>query len=263
MKKWLSALLLAFPLVSFAEGWIPGNEANCQVWSSYPSDMNVSVKWSGDCINGKATGKGTLQWFRSNGTPLARYDGEVMDGKRHGKGKSDAGYVKYEGEFMDDKLHGKGTRTLGNGERYEGEWRNSKYHGKGTLTLANGQREVGEWRDGVKLDSGPAAEMKCNIYKDLTSHPSLKDFPAVVSKIENGFVTLSVISDNMWLNLYSNGEMVGTLMAREKLQNKVALAMKTASKISGVKDVVYNEYTTATPQQISKMQQDDMAASCK
>lgn len=81
------------------------------------------------------------------------YQGETLDGKKHGTGKlfrSD-GTVLYEGEFYDGKMHGMGKYTFPNGDVYEGEWHDSKMHGTGTYTVhRNGRVWEGEWRDGKK-----------------------------------------------------------------------------------------------------------------
>jgi hypothetical protein len=80
------------------------------------------------------------------------YEGDIVDGKPHGKGKLaygedypvdigeggiGSGYVSgdyvYEGDFVNGKPHGKGKKTYANGKEYEGDFVNGKFHGKGKL----------------------------------------------------------------------------------------------------------------------------------
>ena len=67
------------------------------------------------------------------------YEGDVKDGKPHGRGKRvwDDGDV-YEGEWKDGKKHGAGKYTYASGSVYEGDWLNGKRHGKGKYTWSDG-----------------------------------------------------------------------------------------------------------------------------
>lgn len=121
----------------------------CAVWSDDPQP-NQTITWSGPCVNGKAHGRGAVQWFK-DGEPRSRYEGEMLNGKPHGRGIY-TGEIwdtrfRYEGEWRDGKWHGRGVITSTNGSRYEGEVRDSKMHGRGVFTWANGSRYEGEWRD--------------------------------------------------------------------------------------------------------------------
>ena len=67
------------------------------------------------------------------------YEGEFVDGQRHGSGIliSASGDV-YEGEFVDDQQHGRGIYTLANGDIYEGKFHDSQFlAGKYTTRLGN------------------------------------------------------------------------------------------------------------------------------
>lgn len=90
-------------------------------------------------------------------TETIRYDdgvyvGQVLNGKRHGKGKYIwlNGHV-YEGDWQENKFHGKGKYTWHNGDVYEGDWWDDKLVGTGTLTYADGRIESGRWKDGKFL----------------------------------------------------------------------------------------------------------------
>ncbi len=55
---------------------------------------------------------------------------------------------QYDGEIKDGKRHGKGIMIRADGARYEGEWQNNKPHGQGTATVPDGRKREGEWREG-------------------------------------------------------------------------------------------------------------------
>jgi hypothetical protein len=44
--------------------WIADSVSGCKVWNPNPQP-NETIKWSGDCRDGKANGFGTLEWFQS------------------------------------------------------------------------------------------------------------------------------------------------------------------------------------------------------
>jgi hypothetical protein len=116
------------------------------------------------------------------------YDGEVKDGKRHGKGKMiysdnmvyegewnddnrkgrgkltfpDGSY--YDGEFKDNKMEGNGKMKFSNGVIYEGEWKNSQCDGIGKMTYIDGAIYQGNWLDGQKNGKGKMNYFNGNIY---------------------------------------------------------------------------------------------------
>ncbi len=79
-----------------------------------------------------------------------RYIGDIVNGKRHGKGTMTwPEGRKYIGEWENDKVHGWGINTMPNGRKYEGEQDHDIPEGQGTLTYPNGNKYVGEFRDGA------------------------------------------------------------------------------------------------------------------
>jgi hypothetical protein len=86
-----------------------------------------------------------------------QYDGEWLDGKRHGKGVYlFSGGDKYVGEWANNQWAGFGVHTRAlfkdvttqeefDGYRYEGEFKAGKKDGKGTLLLGNGDSYDGEF----------------------------------------------------------------------------------------------------------------------
>lgn len=78
-----------------------------------------------------------------------RYEGETLDGKRHGKGiyLYPNGKI-YTGEWQQGKKHGWGLFKWPSGNRYEGEWRDNRRHGKGTFVFSDGGIHEGVWVNG-------------------------------------------------------------------------------------------------------------------
>lgn len=108
-------------------GWAADSRTGCRVWNERPMP-DETVTWSGACSSsGLAVGHGVEEF---------RYGGNVS---------------RYEGEFLDGKKHGTGTKTWPNGNRYVGEWREGRAHGKGVFTMSSGRFD-GEWNDGCFRD---------------------------------------------------------------------------------------------------------------
>jgi radial spoke head protein 1 len=80
------------------------------------------------------------------------YEGDFVDGQRHGKGKftwQSGGGGYYEGEFANNQLiYGKGMVTSFNGDVYTGEFKAGLKHGKGKMIYADGKIEEGNWERG-------------------------------------------------------------------------------------------------------------------
>ena len=68
-------------------------------------------------------------------TNKLRFEGEYINGKRHGKGKeyNYNGKLEFEGEYINGKRHGKGKEYYINGKLiFEGDYKNgNKWNGKG------------------------------------------------------------------------------------------------------------------------------------
>jgi hypothetical protein len=65
-------------------GWITATNQPCKIWNPEPQ-TNESVTWSGQCVDGLASGRGILRWTE-NGMPDIEFDGEYANGKRNGPG---------------------------------------------------------------------------------------------------------------------------------------------------------------------------------
>ena len=116
-------MLFFIPALVQAGEWHTTTEAS-QVWNEDPQPDDVAT-WSGDCVDGKASGSGEETWT---------YD---KDGQRV--------TARYVGEKRAGKIHGQGTFYWANGNRYEGQWQDNNKHGQGTFYWANGDRYQGQY----------------------------------------------------------------------------------------------------------------------
>ena len=139
-------------LVPFGLDWIIAENQPCQLWNPYLIS-GETITWSGDCVQGKASGEGRWVWYTVDGENV--YEGDMRAGKPHGRGSlASLDGSHYEGEWRDGMANGRGTYTWPDDHRYEGEWRNDKRHGGGTLTFPDGSHYESQWRDGIAYGRG-------------------------------------------------------------------------------------------------------------
>ncbi len=126
----------------------------CKVYNPMPQE-DETIIWTGECRNGFADGKGTLDWF-VGGQLEERYEGELKMGWADGEGIyiSRRG-VRYKGQWKNSMQNGKGIIEKADGSVYEGEWKDGKPNGWGVYRAPNGEVLEGEWEDGeFKSESG-------------------------------------------------------------------------------------------------------------
>ena len=82
--------------------------------------------------------------FYSNGNKY--YEGELVDGKKHGKGimYDIDGNKMYEGEWRYDKRVGNGICYIKGGKIYEGYLNDDNWYGQGTFFDENGEKSLKE-----------------------------------------------------------------------------------------------------------------------
>lgn len=103
-----------------------------------------------DSASAKFTGRKTVS-LPGGG----KYEGEFVDGKRHGKGKyTFAQGGQYEGDFFHGIMHGRGMLKLANGNQYKGEFVNGQKQGRGTYTFIDGDKYEGDWVDNKATGQG-------------------------------------------------------------------------------------------------------------
>jgi len=98
------------------------------------------------------------------GFDKTKYEGQILDGQRHGKGKIEIRKIgvyqymngRYDGYWENNQKSGKGKFSYGllgtfyydNGNKYEGDWKNDTMNGYGKYYFSNGDKYEGEWKDG-------------------------------------------------------------------------------------------------------------------
>ena len=118
-------------------------------------DSNTLI-FEGNYLNGKRNGKGTeyfvgagvlcegdfvkgLQWDGKGYSYIGKLVFKVVKGKGHVKKLSVYGKVYFEGEYVNGKKHGKGKEYNYQGKLiFEGEFLNGKKNGKGKEYYLNG-----------------------------------------------------------------------------------------------------------------------------
>jgi hypothetical protein len=138
---------LASPCAWAEDGFIV-DQKGCKVGNPSPK-ASESVAWSGECVNGYADGKGSLQWY-VDGAKSTRYEGTLKAGLLSGRGKlTMPNGATYDGEWLAGKQSGKGVQAMPDGTRYEGEWKNGQPDGHGELRNAAGEALAGKWKEGA------------------------------------------------------------------------------------------------------------------
>jgi len=82
-----------------------------------------------------------------NESNRAYYEGEMMNGKRHGIGKLTTKEYIREGTWNNDQFTGWGRESKPNGEILEGRFINGKVEGKGILRNSEGSSYIGDFVD--------------------------------------------------------------------------------------------------------------------
>jgi hypothetical protein len=88
-------------------GWIADPGSGCRVWNPNPQPQG-SIRWVGP-LPGRFCRRPRRAAMVSRTTD-GRYDGEMRDGKPHGRGvEISASSNRHDGEFRDGKVHGFGV----------------------------------------------------------------------------------------------------------------------------------------------------------
>jgi hypothetical protein len=120
-------------------GWVADLKTGCKIWDDAP-DPEESMTWSGECADGMAEGKGTLQFFIGD-KPAASYEGDMRGGRADGHGINiEPDGARYEGQWRNNAADGFGTYTR-DGKRFEGTW------SKGCLKQGADEIAVGVTRE--------------------------------------------------------------------------------------------------------------------
>jgi hypothetical protein len=92
------------------------------------------TKYKGEFRDNEITGVGRYDW-----TDSSFYEGQVVNGLRHGKGSytNPKEGVVYEGDWKNGLRHGHGILRYRNGSVYEGAWERGMKWGQGKMTYAS------------------------------------------------------------------------------------------------------------------------------
>lgn len=186
----LGLMLLAFPAwaQSTQPGWYTDPRTNCNIWNAYPVSTE-QLAWEGDCKDDYAEGKGVLRWMLAGKPTPKKYEGEMHEGRMHGKGiltftngdryegqfkdgeRSGRGKIEwynrntYEGDWKNGAPDGRGTYNWKTGNEYTGDWVRGRPHGKGIFTFSNGNTYEGEFKDGIISGKGRYRWANGNVYE--------------------------------------------------------------------------------------------------
>lgn len=93
-----------------------------------------------------------------------RYQGQLRNGLRHGRGVQSGPEGVYEGEWANDLQDGFGELRGANGSRYIGAWRAGLRHGAGSWASAEGETYDGDWQEDAPHGHGIHREADGTLY---------------------------------------------------------------------------------------------------
>ncbi|WP_422023990.1 MORN repeat-containing protein [Roseibium sp.] len=132
--------------------WAADPVTGCQIWSDTPVDTAIAT-WSDACVDGKASGTGSLVWLEG-GQLVGTYRGSMAGGKLNGPGvlqvkaEDGSGFDQIETIFADGEPTGPGAALAANGDRFQGTFKGGAKDGFGVLTDADGNFYEGTFKDG-------------------------------------------------------------------------------------------------------------------
>lgn len=133
--------------------WMADARTGCKVWDPQPEPQE-SVRWSGGCQGGFASGPGVTEWLE-HGLSTERVEGARVAGHLQGKGvQTSANGDRFEGAWVDDRKQGHGSYTAADGRSYVGEFKDDQFDGQGVLTDRKGNRYEGAWKGGRRNGQG-------------------------------------------------------------------------------------------------------------
>jgi hypothetical protein len=133
--------------------WMADARTGCKVWDPQPEPQE-SVRWSGGCTDGFASGPGVTEWIE-DGLATERTEGVRAAGHLQGKGvQTLANGDRFEGAWKDDRKEGYGSYTAADGGTYVGGFKNDRFEGLGVMTDSKGNRYEGAWKAGHRNGQG-------------------------------------------------------------------------------------------------------------
>lgn len=114
----------------------------------------------------------------------------------------------------------------------------------------------------ASLPPSSAENIVCTIYKELTSHPGLRDFPVTVSSVDNGYVTIVGVRDMAWAQERAGGTTYDMFEYIKIHRERSDLAAATVRRVAGVKDVVFKIFTDLNESDVALKQKAEMRSAC-
>ena len=160
------ALLAAPFALGSAPRWVEAAK-DCDVRNPYGVKQWRSMRavWTGPCVDGRADGEGTLEWFLK-GRRTERYSGRMEGGRITGRGeRTEYGTtwglgqlikyeIRYDGLWKDGVLL-EGTVAFPDERQYRGTWKLGEW-ATGMLTMPGGWQWEGQWHAGWLTGEGRA-----------------------------------------------------------------------------------------------------------
>ncbi|WP_206668774.1 MORN repeat-containing protein [Lacisediminimonas profundi] len=142
----------------------------------------TKARYKGELLNGKRHGRGTMMFDHPDGGQEL-YVGEWRDDQKHGQAVLQVRDYTYSGQFENGVRQGKGAETFADGTTFEGEFVNGKRHGFGMMRYANGVVHEGNWAEGQFHGFGLRAYANGTVHAEyyLTGVKALSSFD--ISKI--------------------------------------------------------------------------------
>ena len=171
-----------------AGDWTADPATGCTAWNPNPQP-GETIAWSGACVDGKASGEGTLTYVQNGAAAQTITCSSFVEGKCSGKqkitmadGTTNEGEVikgswqgklvvvrpngdRYEWQFVDGKRDKKGVYASADGHRYEGDFDGIKRSGKGVYVWPDGERYEGDFVDNKRTGKGVMTGSKGNRYE--------------------------------------------------------------------------------------------------
>ncbi|GMI40351.1 hypothetical protein TeGR_g2856, partial [Tetraparma gracilis] len=170
--------------------------------SKYQGDFNNNTRsgfgrltfasgavYAGEFKEGMFWGRGRLTWAESGNY----YDGEWLNGQRHGKGLlelsgKDGEAFSYNGSWIRDVMEGRGTAKYADGSVFDGQFIRGRREGRGTVEWANGACYEGRFRHDQIEGVGTCSITKC-VVDGREGDKSVENLsfiiPICVSDLEN------------------------------------------------------------------------------
>ena len=158
MNKLLRSVLFSALAVcsasAFAGDWTADPATGCTAWNPNPQP-GETITWSGACVDGKASGEGTLTYVQNGAAVQTVSCSSFAEGVCSGKQKiTSADGTTDEGETIKGAWQGKVVAIRPNGDRYEWQFVDGKRQKKGAYASADGHRYEGDFDNATNSRSG-------------------------------------------------------------------------------------------------------------